>query len=68
MGHANFNDDTPHTGDRACVGGPIEWGEGDTDALIYAMVCQSLGHENTVGREVAPVKVTQGATKWEVEV
>ena len=64
MAHANFKDDAKLLGgDRAKVGGPLVWGQDDTGALIYAMVCQSIGHDNTVGREVAPLELTPGATR-----
>jgi hypothetical protein len=69
MGHANFNDDAQLLGgDKAIVRGPIVFGEGDTDALVFAMICQSIGHDNTVAREVAAKKVTPPATEWAIEV
>src|SRR5919109_4370260 len=68
MGHANFEDIARLEGEKAWVRGPIVFGEGDTGALLYAMVCQSIGHDNTVAREVTPVTVTPDKTEWEVEV
>lgn len=69
MGHANFTDDAELLGgDRAKLRGPLVWGQDETGALIYAMVCQSIGHDNTVAREVAPLKLTPGATEWEIEL
>jgi hypothetical protein len=69
MGHANFDDDaTLIGGDKAKVRGPIVFGDGDRHALVYAMICQSIGHDNTVAREVTPLELRPPATRWEIEV
>ena len=69
MGHARFNDDADLLGgDKARVGGPIDWGDEDTGALLFAMLCQSIGHDNTVAREVAPLELMPGATEWTIEL
>jgi hypothetical protein len=69
MGHARFNDDAELLGgDAARVRGPLVWDKEDTGALIYAMVCQSIGHDNTVAREVEPLELAPGPTEWEIEL
>jgi hypothetical protein len=71
MGHALLDDlaERLEGGEKAKVGGPISWNEGDAEALIYAMVCQAVTHDtSTVAREVKPLRVLPGATRWDVEV
>ena len=56
-------------GEKAKVGGPIEWADDDVDALIYAMVCQAPTHDtSTVAREIEPLRVTRGNTRFDIEV
>lgn len=71
MGHALLDDhaDNLAGGNKAKVGGPIEWSDEDADALIYAMVCQALTHDTTtVAREVTPLRVTPADSRWDIEV
>lgn len=70
MGHALLDDtaDWLEGGEKARVGGPIVFGEGDAHALVFAMVCQNITHDNTVAREVTPLELTPSATRWDVHV
>ena len=70
MGHALLDDtaDWLEGGEKARVGGPIVFGEEDAHALVIAMVCQNITHDNTVAREVTPLELTPSATRWDVHV
>ena len=71
MGHARLDDlaDKLEDGEKARVGGPIEWGDDDADALIYAMVCQAPTHDtSTVAREVTPLKVDKPKPRFDIVV
>lgn len=70
MGHANINDHADWLGpDDATLRGDITFGADDTEALLFAQVCQSITHDdNTVAREVETVRVTPPQDRWEVVV
>lgn len=70
MGHALLDDtaDWLEGGEKARVGGPIVFGKEDAHALVIAMVCQNITHDNTVAREVTPLELTPSATRWDVHV
>ena len=71
MGHANLDDQADNLagGEKARVGGPIEWAENDAHAVIYAMVCQAVTHdESSVAREATPLQVDRGAPRFDIEV